>query len=739
MAENNTKVIVDLEVTGTEQITENLNEAASALENIESKASDASTAVAKVGDSAKGAGAKTKDAGKTGESAMVLLDEATGGLASRFKAMGSAALSLGKGLKGSFQAGVKGSKALKTALISTGIGALVVAVGLLVAYWDEIEGFITGASNELANQQAQLEQQLTLSSSTQTVLENQLKVAELRGESTDQIILNIRKEIVLQQGLNAELLKNLQIQLETEQKSRRQVGYWDQIKYSAVSLFDPLSANLMLVEKLTNQTEEELELIKQVNQAKIDGSSLNVKIATLDAEGEKKKRESFQATNKASDAAGAKRDAAAEKRKTQEEAFAKQLLNIREANIKSTEEKALREIEIERDKQREILKANKATTEELKAFDDATLEQIDAVVAATDAQQLEILNIKRAAEAAALVDKKASKELIEAFDKETAFLREELAKDSEIARIARADAQKGIQDAEIQTLKDNKKKIDDIISGFGDTEVAEAKDLITQEQVAAAYAELELAETVALEKVTLAGATAEEIYQIELLYAEKKKELDANAKASFDDQREEQLDALKENGKEALNDLVAFAQASQKAEEDKLQNALDNTEKGTQAYADAEKALDKQKQKAFKRNQAEAIGRTIIDTAQGAQKAYVSQLLPGDPTSPIRGALAAAAVGVSGALKIATIKKQKYYSPAGTEVTVGSPSVPSGPAYDPNAALASNASGQQGENQITLGNQTASTGANVIKAYVVSSDMSSQQAADKAINDLARL
>jgi hypothetical protein len=131
---------------------------------------------------------------------------------------------------------------------------------------------------------------------------------------------------------------------------------------------------------------------------------------------------------------------------------------------------------------------------------------------------------------------------------------------------------------------------------------------------------------------------------------------------------------LVDAGAKTLNSLVSYVQASSRAEEDRLQNILNNTEEGTQAQLDAAAALEKQKEKSFKLNQQEAIGRTLIDTAQGAIKAYTSQLIPGDPTSVIRGALAAAAIAASGALQIATIKKQKYYGSGSGGVT--SPTAP---------------------------------------------------------------
>ena len=118
-----------------------------------------------------------------------------------------------------------------------------------------------------------------------------------------------------------------------------------------------------------------------------------------------------------------------------------------------------------------------------------------------------------------------------------------------------------------------------------------------------------------------------------------------------------------------MNNLVKLKIASSKAEEDRLQDILKNTEEGTEAREKAEKALEKQKEKSFKMGQIAAIGRVLIDTAQGSIKAYTSQLIPGDPTSLIRGAIAASLVAASGLAQVATIKKQKFYGSGDSSIS----------------------------------------------------------------------
>lgn len=138
---------------------------------------------------------------------------------------------------------------------------------------------------------------------------------------------------------------------------------------------------------------------------------------------------------------------------------------------------------------------------------------------------------------------------------------------------------------------------------------------------------------------------------------------------------------------------------------------------------------------------AAAIAATTIDTYLGAQKAYTSQLIPGDPTSPIRAAIAAGVAVAGGLANVAAIVKTKTPGNAGGGGGGGgsTPTRPAIPAFNPEEGLATAIAGQDQEGQ-TVGIDTSSAGnAPVIKAYVVAEEMTSQQEADAKINDLARL
>ena len=135
---------------------------------------------------------------------------------------------------------------------------------------------------------------------------------------------------------------------------------------------------------------------------------------------------------------------------------------------------------------------------------------------------------------------------------------------------------------------------------------------------------------------------------------------------------------------------------------------------------------------------AAAVAATTIDTYLGAQKAYTSQLIPGDPSSPIRAAIAAGVAVAGGIANVAAILRTP--TPGTSSGGGGSaPSRPAIPSFDPAEALGGAAEADTSEQNVqTLGEQTGSTGG-AIRAYVVSDEMTSQQEADAKINDLARL
>jgi len=158
--------------------------------------------------------------------AIAILDQLTGGLASRVRDTFEATKLFNFSLKG-----------MRTALIATGIGAFVVALGLIVAYWDEIVEFITGAN-------AQLQKQIDLKNEYISDIDHELAVMKAQQD------LEIARG-----GYNKELAAQQRSRLKDLLKERK----------LAVELLELQLQNLR-----HKDYEEYIEVHKQFEKAKLD-------------------------------------------------------------------------------------------------------------------------------------------------------------------------------------------------------------------------------------------------------------------------------------------------------------------------------------------------------------------------------------------------------------------------------------------------------------------------------------
>lgn len=108
--------------------------------------------------------------------AIAILDSLTGGLATRLKDAFEASKLFNVSLK-----------ATRGALIATGIGAFVVALGVVVAYWDDIKTFITGSNEELEIQMGILNDEAELLDRNLKILNDTDNILKLQGLSQKQI------------------------------------------------------------------------------------------------------------------------------------------------------------------------------------------------------------------------------------------------------------------------------------------------------------------------------------------------------------------------------------------------------------------------------------------------------------------------------------------------------------------------------------------------------------------------
>ena len=83
MSETNVKIT--FEIDGLEQSVTSIDDAKQALASLEKQAKSSEKAIENTGKAIEDTGKEAQKAGEAGEGAIAVLDEATGGLASRFK------------------------------------------------------------------------------------------------------------------------------------------------------------------------------------------------------------------------------------------------------------------------------------------------------------------------------------------------------------------------------------------------------------------------------------------------------------------------------------------------------------------------------------------------------------------------------------------------------------------------------------------------------------------------------
>ena len=258
MAEEN-KIILDAEVTPLKkqlrQATQELQVARQKFGEFSTEAVQAAQKVAIIRDEIEAANeaAQLFDPGKRFEALTTAASTAAGGIAAvqgamalfggeseevekaLLKVQSAMALSqglsqlkdigkVGEQLKISFKGLTTGVNGFKKALITTGIGALVFAVGLLVAYWEDIMALVGGVSKEQKDLNAATLKDLEAQKEKLDAIDGQSNQLKLQGKSEKEILdLKIAQtdeaikaaEINLQ---NAEATKNAQVEASIRNK-----------------------------------------------------------------------------------------------------------------------------------------------------------------------------------------------------------------------------------------------------------------------------------------------------------------------------------------------------------------------------------------------------------------------------------------------------------------------------------------------------------------------------------------
>ena len=195
------------------------------------------------------------------------------------------------------------------------------------------------------------------------------------------------------------------------------------------------------------------------------------------------------------------------------------------------------------------------------------------------------------------------------------------------------------------------------------------------------------------------------------------------AKINFDAQ-----EAITAKAKEEADKRKEAEQALKDAKIDFALQGLSIIQSATELFG---KNNEKAAKTAFNINKVAAIGEATFTTYLAAQKAYASQIIPGDPTSVVRGGIAAGLAVASGLVKVAKIASTKFGSTSAPSASSESSLPPSRPPSGSNAAAAApqfNLFGQgNNANTVGPGSQQAQAQAFNIQSTVSVTEISSTQ------------
>ena len=210
-----------------------------------------------------------------GGEAVKQLDRMTGGLASKLVAVGKAAKLSGK--------------AMKTALISSGIGLAVVAIGLIVEYWDEIGETLGFINKDLERQLELNEENKGVIDSELSLLEKQIDFNKKRGISNAANIKQQKKLLEAKKVILDSDIRILEAQILKEKIAARELSWYGKIKVAALENLGFYEKAAEIKAKALANNDIDLEdqqkinaLIGDLNKLKIEGLNLDEKLDPVD-------------------------------------------------------------------------------------------------------------------------------------------------------------------------------------------------------------------------------------------------------------------------------------------------------------------------------------------------------------------------------------------------------------------------------------------------------------------------
>ena len=226
----------------------------------------------------------TKGLNKT-SGVVKVLNKLTGGLAGEL-------LNLGK-------AATKGGKAMRVALISSGIGAAVALVGFLVEHWDTIAETLGLVNKELEIQKEANTENLRVVDAELSLLEKQIKYNDLRNISNTENLAKQKQLLLAKDALIKSNIKILELQLLKEKSTANELTTSQKLQVGALKLLGQSTQAAILRAKFVatdlEEAQRQNDLQEELNKLKGDELDIDLLLnpptgkSTKDKEKERKK------------------------------------------------------------------------------------------------------------------------------------------------------------------------------------------------------------------------------------------------------------------------------------------------------------------------------------------------------------------------------------------------------------------------------------------------------------------
>ena len=592
------------------------------------------------------------------------------------------AMALSQGLQGLMEArdsfkqlGTVAANALKgirTGLAATGIGVFIVALGTVVAYWEDIKALVSGVSEETEKSLVNQKKRVELAQTELDVFDLQTNSLRLQGKSEEEI-LKLRqyrlKQIYKEQEAEIEK-EELKKKLEVAAAKRNKMLLEGYLTFQIEAVLIPFRLLAKSVDSAIFTINQGLKLL---GKAPLDIKYMNEYLTDF--------------------------------RKFAAEGIASKVFDPEEVAAKS--DKVINE-----------LKNNLIKT---KSEIDGAQIQINNITKNNNDKNLN--NAKDNAKQIIDLEKQIQDEKIKLVEDENA----------KAQMIAIAAAEERIKEVE-KTTADEKQKAE-LIKLIREN-LNNELDALDEEYYAKQNAAKAEADKLRIEQENAYLDQIEQIQEqnFQNSLTEQQRELQAVNDKYFALETAAQGNAeqmaIIEEAKNAEIDKINATYEQKEAERRKKNRdfAIEMALSSLSTISNLTELFGKKNEKAAKRafqvNKAAQLASAVISTYQSATSAYASQFVPPDPTSPVRGAIAAGVAVAAGLANVAKIASQKFEG-GGSSGGGGGSSAGAGGGGAQMAAPQFNTIGTSGINQLATLQQQPT------KAYVVSGEVTSAQSLDR--------